>query len=339
MFKQLRRKLEHKLLLTWQEKSGLAKFLRPLSWLFCFIVFCRRMAYRLRFKSTEKLAVPVIVVGNITVGGTGKTPLVIWLAGFLKSQGYKPGIVCRGYGGKARHWPQQVRPDSDPVAAGDEAVLISRRTTCPMAVGPDRVTAGKELLHYHPECNVIISDDGLQHYALDRDIEIVVIDGMRRFGNEYCLPAGPLREPVSRLEKVDLIVTNGVAGKDEHAMKYNSSQFCNLSDETNCRSLDELKDMDVHAVAGIGNPQRFFEQLQAQGARLTPHAFPDHHYYLPEELDFSDDKNVVMTEKDAVKCKRYANVNHWFIPITAELQDKFSNELMKLLKESGSDGQ
>lgn len=337
MFKRLKRSLELKLLQTWQNKTGWAKFLRPVSWLFCFVVYCRRLAYRLRLIRTEKLAVPVIVVGNLTVGGTGKTPLVIWIAEFLKKNGYKPGIVCRGYGGKARHWPQQVRPDSDPVAAGDEAVLISRRTNCPMAVGPDRVTAGKELLHYHPECNVIISDDGLQHYAMDRDIEIVVIDGSRRFGNEYCLPAGPLREPVKRLEKVDIIVTNGVAGKDEFAMQYQSSQFCNLLDDSNCRSLDELQGMEINAVAGVGNPDKFFEYLAERGAKVSEYPFSDHHAYQADDLIFEDDKNVVMTEKDAVKCKRYADKHHWFIPITAELQDKFGKQLLKLLKETDSD--
>jgi len=338
LLKQLRRKIELKLLLTWQNKNGLAKVLRPLSWLFCFIVYCRKLAYRLKLKHTEKLAVPVIVVGNLTVGGTGKTPLVIWLADFLKKNGYKPGILCRGYGGKARHWPQQVRPDSDPVAAGDEPVLISKRTGCPMAAGPDRITAGKALLHYHPQVNVIISDDGLQHYALDRDIEIAVIDGARRFGNEYCLPAGPLREPVKRLEKVDLVVTNGVAAKDEYAMRYQAVHFCQLLNESQTRPLQELKGLDIHAVAGIGNPERFFAQLEEYGAIVTPHAYSDHHAYQPDDIEFGDNKNIVMTEKDAVKCRRYANERHWYIPVTAELEAKFGTELLKLLRETGSNG-
>lgn len=320
---------------TWQVKTGLAKFLRPFSWFYCSIVFLRRVAYRLKFKNTEKLAVPVIVVGNLTVGGTGKTPLVIWIANYLTEKGYKPGIICRGYGGKARHWPQQVRPDSDPVATGDEAVLISRRTNCPMAAGPDRIAAGNELLHYHPECNVIISDDGLQHYRLDRDIEIAVIDGSRRFGNEFCLPAGPLRETVKRLEKVDLVVTNGVAAKGEFAMHYEASEFCQLLDNNKCESLDKLKGREIHAMAGIGNPERFFVQLEEEyGATVTPHAFSDHQAYQEEDLIFEDEKDVVMTEKDAVKCRRYASNNHWYIPITANLQDKFASELIALLKKT-----
>lgn len=333
MFKRLKRKIELKMLQTWQQKTGLARFLRPLSWLYCSIVFIRRVAYRLHIKKTNKLAVPVIVVGNLTVGGTGKTPLVIWVAGFLKEQGYKPGIICRGYGGKARHWPQQVRPDSDPVATGDEAVLISRRTGCPMAAGPERISAGEELLHYHPECDVIISDDGLQHYAMARDIEIAVIDGSRRFGNEFCLPAGPLREPVKRIEKVDLVVTNGIAAKDEYAMQYKAGEVCNLLDESQCKPLDEFKGKPIYAMAGIGNPDRFFSQLDEQGMTVVPHAFSDHQAYQAEDLEFEENYPVIMTEKDAVKCRRYAGEQHWYIPITADLQESFGKDLLALLKE------
>ena len=338
LFKRLKQKIERKLLHLWQEKTGLTKSLRPLSWLYCTIIFFRKLAYRLNFKKTEKLPVPVIVVGNLTVGGTGKTPLVIWLANFLKDNGFKPGIISRGYGGKARHWPQQVRPDSDPYAAGDESVLIARRTHCPMAVGPERIVAGKELLHYHPDCNVIISDDGLQHLALDRDIEIVVVDGERRFGNEYCLPAGPLREPVKRISKVDFVVTNGVAAKDEYAMKYSASHYNNILDESKSKPLEDLKGKAIHAVAGIGNPDRFFKKLKGLGAKIIPHDFPDHHMYEEDDLKFEDKNDVVMTEKDAVKCKRYADKKHWFIPITAELQDKFGQAILKKLKETESNG-
>ena len=164
----------------------------------------QRAAYAFGMLRVTRFNVPVVVVGNVTVGGTGKTPLVIWLANRLRQEGYSPGIVARGYRGAARHWPQQVRPDSDPFAVGDEAVVLARRCRCPVSVGPDRVAAVDALLQYH-DCDVIISDDGLQHYALGRDVEIVVVDGVRRFGNGYCLPAGPLREPAKRVRSADFV--------------------------------------------------------------------------------------------------------------------------------------
>ena len=184
-----------KLQKSWYSKNGLTTALLPLSWGFCIVVELRRLLYRLKVLKTTQLRVPVIVVGNITVGGTGKTPLVIELVNILKEKGYRPAVISRGYGGKAKTWPQQVRADGDPTMVGDEAILIARRTHCPMAVGPDRVASAEALLKY-TDCNIIISDDGLQHYALGRDIEIAVIDGVRRYGNENCLPAGPLRERI-----------------------------------------------------------------------------------------------------------------------------------------------
>lgn len=333
MISTLKRKFECKLFHIWQHKQGAAKFLRPFSWLYCFIVVCRRWAYLLKIKKTEKISAPVIVVGNLTVGGTGKTPLVAWLANYLKEHGYQPGIISRGYGGKARHWPQQVRPDGDPVAVGDEAILISKRTACPMAVGPERLVSGQELLHYHPACNVIISDDGLQHYALYRDIEVAVIDGKLRFGNGYCLPAGAMREPVNRLKKVDFTVVNGEAGKDEYGMFYSITDACNMQDPTKCQSLEKFKGQQVHAVAGIGNPDRFFNQLTDMGLDIIPHPFPDHYFYKETDLEFDDNKPVFMTEKDAVKCKRFAKQHHWFVPITVEVHETFGKAILKRLKE------
>lgn len=339
MISALKRKLEFKLFQIWQSKQGAAKVLRPLSWLYCFIVICRRWAYLLKIKKTETIAAPVIVVGNLTVGGTGKTPLVTWLVNYLKEHGYQPGIISRGYGGKARHWPQQVRPDGDPVAVGDEAILISKRTACPMAVGPERLVSGRELLHFHPTCNVIISDDGLQHYALHRDIEVAVIDGKFRFGNDYCLPAGALREPIKRLKKVDFIVVNGESEKDEYGMHYSLSHACSLQDSTQCQPVEQLKGQKVHAMAGIGNPDRFFNQLTEMGLDIIAHPFPDHYFYKEEDLDFGDDKPVLMTEKDAVKCKRFAKAHHWFLPITVEVQETFGKAILEKLKENTSHGQ
>lgn len=338
MIAAFKRKLEFKLFQIWQNKQGPAKFLRPLSWLYCFIVICRRWAYMAKIKKTETIPAPVIVIGNLTVGGTGKTPLVTWLSNYLKDHGYKPGIISRGYGGKARHWPQQVRPDGDPVAVGDEAILISKRTGCPMAVGPERLVSGRELLHYHPSCNVIISDDGLQHYALYRDIEVAVIDGKLRFGNEYCLPAGALREPLNRLKKVDFIVANGESQEDEFTMRYSISHACNILNPKDVMPLEKFAGKQVHAIAGIGNPDRFFTQLAERGIEVIAHPFPDHYFYQEADLVFADDKPVLMTEKDAVKCKRIGKNNHWYIPITVEVQETFGKAILEKLKEV-SDGQ
>ena len=199
---------------SWYNHNALSLLLRPLTWLYCAMIFVRRVAYATGLLKRYRLSIPVIVVGNLTVGGTGKTPVVVHIAHLLKRSGYSPGIISRGYGGKARSWPQQVRPDADPVMVGDEAILISRRSNCPMAVGPDRAKTAS-LLQQHSGCDIIISDDGLQHYALKRDVEIVVIDGMRRFGNGLCLPAGPLREPVSRKDKVDFVFSAIDASKEE----------------------------------------------------------------------------------------------------------------------------
>lgn len=314
----------------WYNRTGISLLLRPLSWLFCAVVALRRGAYRFGLRHQTRLPVPVVVVGNITVGGTGKTPLVIWLAHYLRTAGYRPGIISRGYGGRARHWPQQVRADSDPYVVGDEAVVIARRTRCPMAVGPLRVEAAHALLAHH-DCDIILSDDGMQHYALGRDVEIAVVDGVRRFGNGFCLPAGPLREPVSRLASVDMIVTNGLAAQDEHRMLYHGRQVCRL-DEAGERQLEEFIGEQVHAVAGVGNPERFFAQLKGQGLRIIEHAFDDHHAYQPADLDFGDALPVIMTEKDAVKCRRFAATHHWYLPIEAELQPAFGQQLLSLLE-------
>ena len=338
MISGLKHKLELKLFQIWQSKQGVAKFLRPISWLYCAIVYCRRLAYTLKLKKTDKISAPVIVIGNLTVGGTGKTPLVTWLANYLKDHGYRPGIISRGYGGKARHWPQQVRPDGDPYAVGDEAILISKRTHAPMAVGPERLVSGQELLRYHPTCNVVISDDGLQHYALHRDIEVAVIDGKLRFGNGYCLPAGALREPEKRISTVDFVVANGEAQQDEYAMRYSLTHACNLLDATQNVTLDQFKGKEVHAVAGIGNPGRFFDQLTELGIKVIAHPFPDHYFYVEPDLVFEDKKPVLMTEKDAVKCKRFARADFWYVPVSVEVQEVFGKKILEKLKEIQANG-
>ena len=209
---------------------------------------------------------PIFVVGNISVGGTGKTPMVIWLAELLQREGYHPGIVSRGYGGKAGAIPTMVTAASDAKAVGDEAVLIARRAACPMWVGHDRVFAIQKLLEFHRGIDVIISDDGLQHYRMPRDIEVAMIDGARRFGNELCLPAGPLREPVSRLEEVDFrVVTGSLADDNEYTMELGGDEIFNLRSSGKQLSLSMLQDVPVHADEGFGNPSRFFKRLEHAG--------------------------------------------------------------------------
>jgi tetraacyldisaccharide 4'-kinase len=319
-------RLEH----SWYNKSPLTLALLPLSWLFCALSVARRRAYQLGLLNIHRLSVPVIVVGNISVGGTGKTPLVTWLVEFLKQHGYRPGIISRGYGGGASHWPQQVRPDGDPRMVGDEAILLARRCACPMAVGPDRVAAAQALLEYH-DCDIIVSDDGLQHYALGRDVEIAVVDGVRRFGNGHCLPAGPLREPQTRLQQVSMVVANGVAGPREFAMRLLPGSAWNVREPERRRALDFFRGQQVHAVAGIGFPQRFFRQLAEQGLDVIEHPFPDHHPFAKTDIDFDDDLPVLMTEKDAVKCREFATERHWCLPVDAQLDDRASQLLLRLI--------
>jgi tetraacyldisaccharide 4'-kinase len=308
--------------------------LTPLSLLFRLLVGLRRMAYRKGLLRSHRIAAPVIVVGNITVGGTGKTPLVAWLAGYLRQQGFKPGIIARGYGGKATSWPQQVRVDSDPAVVGDEAVLLAGMTGCPMAVAPDRVVAAEALIKYN-DCDLVICDDGLQHYALQRDIEIIVIDGVRRFGIGFMLPAGPLREPVSRLQEADLVVVNGIGGPREYPMKLKTGDLHNLLDVNVTKKLSDFRDRKVHAVAGIGNPERFFQSLRQSLRHVEEHAFPDHYRYRAIDLRFDDDAPVLMTSKDAVKCRRFASGNEWYLPVMAEMSNDFQKRLNALLESRG----
>ena len=316
---------------SWYNKSSLTTLLQPLSWIYCLLILIRRFFYRIKIFKTSHLNVPVIVVGNLTVGGTGKTPLVIELANLLKEHGYRPGVISRGYGGRARTWPQQVRWDGDPSMVGDEAILIARRTRCPMAVGPNRVASALALLKY-TDCNVIISDDGLQHYALGRDVEIAVADGIRRYGNEKCLPAGPLREPIKRLEQVNFKITNGIAGPDEFSMNYKAEKLRRADTPDVTLDLASLKNQTVHAVAGIGNPQRFFDDLKASGLDIIEHAYPDHYPFKKADLDFGEIQPIVITEKDAVKCQRFYLHNVWYQPIKAVLDNQFTEQLLVVLE-------
>lgn len=278
--------------------------------------------YRFHLLPVERLPVPVVVVGNITVGGSGKTPLVLWLAEKLRRLGFQPGIISRGYGGK--NWAQtEVMPGADPLLVGDEPVLLAKRSGCPVWIGRNRAEAARALLKAHPACNLILSDDGLQHYRLFRSVEIAVVDGERRFGNGFLLPAGPLREPVARLSSVDAVVVNGGSGKIPQrartgfAMRLAGAEFYNLADPTQRAKQQDFVGQILHAIAGIGNPARFFEHLRSLGLVVSEHPFPDHHAFQPQELDFPG--LVLMTEKDGVKCARFAKDNYWVLAVEAEV--------------------
>lgn len=316
----------------WYGESAYSTLLTPVSWLYAVAMLLRRLLYASGIVPVQRVPVPVIVVGNITVGGTGKTPLIIWLAQFLKQQGYRPGIVSRGYGGTVKHWPQQVRPDSNPYLVGDEPVLIAQRTHCPVAISPYRYHAAKALTE-HTDCDLILCDDGLQHHALYRDIEIAVVDGGRQFGNGRCLPAGPLREMVRRLKSVDLVVGNGVSGKSQYLMEYLPLPPRSVQDEGRQCDIAAFAGQPVHAVAAIGNPERFFSYLRGQQLNITKHIFPDHHPFKPEDLKFDDGLPVLMTEKDAVKCREFAGPNCWYIPIEAKMASVFEHRFATLLNE------
>lgn len=308
------------------EKSFFVYCLSPLSWLYRIIISVRRFLYRCGLKKVFRFPVPIIVVGNITLGGTGKTPLVSWLADWLRLQGFKPGIVSRGYGGKAVTWPQTVTENSDPQLVGDEAVLLAQHAHCPMVVDPNRVAAVNKLLNNY-DCDVIISDDGLQHYALGRDIEIAVIDGARRFGNGFCLPAGPLREPIKRLKSVDFIIANGKGSDNEYTMRFHPGVIYNIKNPKLSLNIASLNNNTVHAVAAIGHPQRFFKQLKTMGFNVVPHEFPDHYSYRPADFNFGDDATIIMTAKDAVKCRSFANDRYWCLPVHVQMDEHFEAAL------------
>jgi len=298
--------------------------LLPLAMLFALLSGLRRWLYVLGVWRAVRLPVPVVVVGNITVGGSGKTPLVLYLAQELARQGRHPGIVSRGYGGTARG-VQAVGKASSATAVGDEPLLLARRAGCPVFIGRDRVAAAEALMAAHPECDIIIADDGLQHYRLARDIEIAVVDE-RGTGNGWLLPAGPLRESVRRLATVDAVVLNGNAQRPAGAIPRKIFRMALCGDrffqlhhpERSCGAV-ELSGQTLHAIAGIGNPSRFFRQLANLGLQFVPHEFPDHHTYRAADLNFADAGALLMTEKDAVKCSAFAPPESWVLPVEARL--------------------
>ena len=334
---------------AWYRDNSWALLLAPLTLLFRALAYARRRILQARHQG-QRFAAPVIVVGNIAVGGAGKTPLIIALARRLQAAGLRPGIVSRGYGGAEADEPLQLNSGHSPGQVGDEPRLIADSTACPVVVCPDRVRAVAHLLQ-HNDCNVVLSDDGLQHYRLHRDIEIAVVDGERGVGNGWCLPAGPLRESPARLREVDMVVVNGAGYQprsDFFTMDLVATGLRHLATGNTIlpHALEESwqQAKQIHAVAGIANPQRFQRSLEDLGFIVTLHSFPDHHIFSAADFSFADDAPVIITAKDAVKCHDLNsgdfnnnvndNFNHdniWVLDVEAQLPDLAWQQLIAAL--------
>jgi len=304
---------------AWHRKNAFFYLvLVPLSWLFGLAVWLRRWAYKTGLLKSHALPVPVIIVGNINMGGSGKTPVVMWLVEQLKAIGYKPGVISRGYGVNVST-ATSVNAGSQASEVGDEPLLIAKRCACPVFVGANRVQAGEALLKAHPDCNVIISDDGLQHYRLRRDVEIAVVNNDALEG-AWILPAGPLREPVSRLKTVDAIVCNGQKSiEPAYEMQLVGTQFYNLADENLKATAADFMGKNIKAIAGIGKPERFFEHLRILGLTFAGMGFADHHAFTAHDLAKLDCDVLLMTEKDAVKCQPFVQPHYWVLPVEAHI--------------------
>jgi tetraacyldisaccharide 4'-kinase len=308
----------------WYGGSRWFVLLMPLSWLFSLVLIVRTAMYHMGIVRIHNVGVPVVVVGNITAGGTGKTPVSVWLAQTLIDNGLKPGIISRGYGGNTGPDPVLVTASSDPAIVGDEALLMATRCDCPVVVHPDRVRAARTAIE--AGASVLIADDGLQHYRLHRDFEIALVDGARAFGNGQMLPAGPLREPISRLELVDeVLLQNAPGGSPNRFGKRNddlvtsnftlvAAPFRALNDDSET-PIVEFSGKRVHAIAAISNPQRFFQLLESHNINVIGHPLGDHAPISEADTKFDDDLPVVMTEKDAVKCSKFAREGLWYLPV------------------------
>jgi tetraacyldisaccharide 4'-kinase len=317
---------------VWYERAAPPWWLLPLSMTYGAVAGSRRYLYARRLRKSVRMSSPVVVVGNLSVGGTGKTPLVCWLVARLTDLGFRPGVVTRGYGGSSGT-VRLIDAFDDPTVVGDESVLLARRTGAPVAVGRDRPAASQLLLN--AGCDVVVSDDGLQHYALARDCEIVVIDGDRRFGNGWLLPAGPLREAPARLGSADAVVVNGGRALLDGAfsMRLEAKNAVGVAGGS-AAPLDEFAGRSVHAIAGIGNPERFFNMLRAHGIEVIGHPLPDHARLRPADICFADERPVLMTEKDAVKCTAIAGPRHWYVPVTASFDGGESNLLLDIVTQA-----
>ncbi len=332
--------MQQRLFKLWYEESPGVSVLQPFSWLYGAAVAARRAAYRRGWMRSWPVGRPVIVVGNLTVGGTGKTPLTIWIAQQLRQHGLEVGIVSRGYG-RRQGGLRAVTAESSWQEVGDEPLLLHRRTGCMTVVGSDRVAAARALVARGAK--IVLADDGLQHLRLRRDCEIVVVDGTRGFGNGRVLPAGPLRESRFRARAADTLVVNGGAeGEPARAvppdlaaaaprMRLAALEARHVAGSGQVRPLEAFGGSPVHAVAGIGNPQRFFADLRGRGLEVIEHAFPDHHALSAADLDFGDGLAVLMTEKDAVKCRALEDARLWYLPVEATFSEADSRRLLELV--------
>jgi tetraacyldisaccharide 4'-kinase len=319
---------------AWYKGSPFLWLLWPLSVLYLLVTLIRRQLYRAGLLRVYRSPVPVIVVGNIAVGGTGKTPLTLALIERLRAAGFKPAVVSRGYGGHTTY-PAVVGEASTAAEVGDEPLMMAQRSKVTVVVDPKRPRAVQYLLA-REKCDVILCDDGLQHHALARDIEICVVDGRRGMGRGRVMPMGPLREPVSRLRTVDYVVGNGGVGNyfpGVHPMHLRTDAWQVVGDAVDGNMMEPpAAGTRLHGVAGIGHPERFFNSLRAQGYEVIEHGFPDHHAFVPADFQFGDELPVVMTEKDAVKCRSFALANAWYVPVTAELPESFYAMLIENLR-------
>lgn len=315
---------------SWYKPFSLITFLLlPLAVLFWFVSSVRKCLYVKGVLKQFKSKTPIIVVGNISVGGNGKTPFVLWLYEYLTQQGLSVGIISRGYGGQASHYPLLVTNEVSVVDAGDEPVLLYHRLKCPIAVGPDR-EKNIILLEKEYDLDVIISDDGMQHYKMARSIECCIVDSERQFGNGYLMPAGPLRETIQRLKSADIVIENGGQSSQSYALQI--SPLRAVGDGTKEKSTVK----NAHAISAVGNPQRFESSLQAHGITLlSTHHFRDHYAYTTDDFTVFGDDFVLMTEKDAVKCSHFAKPNWYYLPVDAQPTEAVINRLNSLLKEKG----
>lgn len=310
----------------WQRRGAVAWSLFPLSLLFALLAGLRRRLFALGLKKIERLPVPVVVIGNIAVGGSGKTPVALWLAAELRARGRRPGIISRGYGGTV-DGVAEVPPGGDPARFGDEPVLMASASACPVFVGRDRPAAGRALLAAHPDVDVLIADDGLQHYRLARDVEVVVVDEAT-FGNRLRLPAGPLREGVGRLAEASVVLAHGslsptladaIRPVPVFGFHLEGDAFERVGRRAERCLPADLQGRRLHAMAGIGRPERFFSQLEAMGLAIQRRPFADHHAFTPDDLAMPDGDVLLMTEKDAVKCAPFAPADSWVWPVRAQL--------------------
>lgn len=316
------------LAVAWYSKAPWLWLLRPLELIFRVLTGLRKRAYQGGLLKSWRAPVPVVIVGNITVGGTGKTPIVIALVEHLQALGLRPGVVSRGYGADANEFPHTVSSHSSAADCGDEPLLIYRRTGCPCVVAPDRTAAVRQLLESSP-VDVILADDGLQHYRLERDLEIVVLDEARGIGNGFCLPAGPLREPPGRLEEADFVLHRG-SDNEQHGVRYRHDSLVNVATGAQRPIAPDATMKVVSAVAGIGQPEQFFNTLLEVGYTVQEYAFPDHHHYTAEDFAKLPEQPVIMTEKDAVKCADLAGNNAWYLKISAELPPVVTDAVVSL---------